>query len=100
MMRSPTTSTAPMGTSLAAAPSFACSSAACMNSSCMIVSAKEELVRRIVVLRRVRVGELVEEGAERAEVFVGHFESRQDATEVGAMVAVMEQADVPASTEL
>src|SRR5215510_7795802 len=100
MMRSPTARTAPMGTSPAAAPSFACSNAACMNSSCMVVLAKEELVCRIVVLRRVRVCELVEECAEGGEILVGNFESREHATEVGAMVTVMEQADVPASTEL
>src|SRR5687767_13148357 len=109
MMRSLTTSTAPTGTSSAAAPRRACSSAARMNSSWVIrsdykrrtrSSSKEELVRWVLVFGGVRVGELVEERAERRQVGLRDFEAGEHASEVGAVIAVMEQTDVPSSAEL
>ena len=61
---------------------------------------EEELVRGVVVLGRVRIAELVEERAERRQVRVLDLEAGQHAAEVGAVVAVVEQADVPAAAEL
>ena len=49
---------------------------------------------------RVGVAELVEERAERRQVRLGDLEAGQHAAEVGAVVAVVEQADVPAAAQL
>ena len=46
-----------------------------------------------------RGGERLEEGPERGFLVVRHLEPDQHAAEVGAVVAVVEQADVPASAQ-
>src|SRR6185503_14556945 len=63
-------------------------------------SSQKESVGRVVVLRRVGIGELVEERSKRRHVRVADFESGEHAAEVRAVIAVVEQADVPAATEL
>src|SRR3954468_21530171 len=46
------------------------------------------------------VSEIAEERFEADDVFRRHLESREHAAEVGAVVPVVEQADVPASAQL
>src|SRR5262249_10517610 len=58
--------------------------------------AKEELVDRVVGFVDAGVRERVEEVLEGFLVGLGNLDADQDATVVGALVAVMEEADVPA----
>ena len=51
------------------------------------------------VSTRYQVPETLEEGVERGHLVVGHLERGEHAAEVGAMIAVVEQADVPAAAE-
>ena len=60
---------------------------------------QKSLVRRVVDFALIRIAERLEEGPERAFLVVRHLEPDQHAAEVGAVVAVVEQADVPAPAE-
>jgi len=57
------------------------------------------LLAAVAVLALAGVAERFEEALELGEVPLGHLEAREDAAEVGAVVAVVEQADVPAAAE-
>src|SRR5215204_1604357 len=58
-------------------------------------SPQKELVRRVLVLERVGIRELVEERAERGQVALLDFEPREHTTEVRTVIPVVKQADVP-----
>src|SRR4051794_31305306 len=62
--------------------------------------AEEELVRRVVVLRRIGISELVEKRPEASKIALFDFETGEDAPEVSAMIPIVEQADVPPAPEL
>ena len=53
-----------------------------------------------MALRERRIAEPLQECLERGQLVVGHFEAGEHAAEVGAVIAVVEQADVPAAAEL
>ena len=61
---------------------------------------REKTVRRIVGLGRVGIAQLVEKRAERRKIGLVHLEAGEHAAEIGAVIAVVEQADVPAPAEL
>src|SRR4030095_16696571 len=61
---------------------------------------KEKPVGRVLVLRCVGIRQLVEERAKCRQFVVDDFESGEHAAEISAVVPVVEQADVPAATEL
>src|SRR2546427_10784632 len=63
-------------------------------------SAQEECVRGVVVLARVVVAEPIEKLLEVSHLGVGHFEASQHASEIRTVISIVEQADVPAATEL
>src|SRR5687768_3727152 len=61
---------------------------------------QEESIRGVVVLGGVGIPELVQEGPESGQVLLFDFEAGEHPAEVGAVVAVVEQADVPAAAKL
>ena len=61
---------------------------------------QEEAVGGVLVFVHVVVAEAHEKVLELAHVVVWHFESREHTAEVGAVIPVVEQADVPAAAEL
>src|SRR3954453_21593992 len=60
---------------------------------------KEQPIRPVAVLALVLVAERFEKCLEVGHVLGRHFEAGEDAAEVGTVVAVVEQADVPSSAE-
>src|SRR5919109_4739618 len=56
-------------------------------------------VRLVVEFHLIPVANLVEALSELIELAVGHLEAREHAAEVGAVVAIMKQADVPAPAQ-
>src|SRR5262245_61657170 len=62
-------------------------------------STQEKPIRVVILFVYVVVAERIEEGLEFRHLGVGHLESRQHASEVRAVIAVMKQADVPAAAE-
>src|SRR4029450_11199127 len=63
-------------------------------------SAEEQLVGDVLGLPLVGIAQTLEEGFEAAGPLVGHFEAREHTSEIRAVVAVVEQTDVPAPAEL
>src|SRR4029453_15085548 len=61
---------------------------------------QEKIVRDVVRFALVAVTKRVEEGFECRDILLGHLEAREDASEVRAVISVVEQADVPASAKL
>src|SRR6186997_2099651 len=58
--------------------------------------AQEQPAGVVVGLVRELIAQAVQQAMERPEVRAGYLDAQQDAPEVGAMVSVVEQADVPA----
>src|SRR6185503_3418050 len=58
---------------------------------------EKETVGRVIGFDRVLVAEAFEKRSKRRQVVVFDFESREHAAEVGPVIAIVEQADVPAS---
>jgi len=61
---------------------------------------QEEFVGGVLLFLRIRIPELIQELAERRQVAVDHFKAGEHTTEVRAVVAVVEEADVPATAQL
>src|SRR5262249_62152108 len=61
---------------------------------------EKEPIRRVAVFRRAGIRKLLEKRMERGQLRVGDLEPREHAAEVGAVIAVVEQADVPPPTQL
>ncbi len=58
------------------------------------------LVLEFFVLALIEVAEAIEEGLECRAILRRDLEAGEDAAEVGAVIAVVEEADVPAAAEL
>ena len=56
---------------------------------------QEQPVDRVGRLLGIRVPQGLERSVQRGVIRGGHLQSHQDASVVGALIAVMEQADVP-----
>lgn len=65
----------------------------------MKYSAQELVVDRVVGLRGVCVAEAVQEAVELGQLIRRHLQPDEHATDVCAVVAVVEERDVPARTE-
>ena len=63
------------------------------------VAGEEQRVGGVAVLALAGVAERSRKPSNSASLGVGHLESREHAAEVGAVVAVVEEADVPAAAE-
>src|SRR4029078_7299009 len=61
---------------------------------------EEKLVRGILMLLRIRIPQLFAKPPELDQVAVDDLEAGEHATEVRAVIAIVEQADVPAPPEL
>src|SRR5262249_21332673 len=61
------------------------------------IPGEEEIVGGVVGLALIAVAEALEEGLEAGHVLRRHFEPGEHPAEVGAVIAVVEQADVPAA---
>src|SRR4029453_10136800 len=71
----------------------------CYCIALLAVAAQEQLVGGIALFFLVRIAQRAEETLECGAVFGRDFESSQHAPEVGAVVAIVKQADVPAPAE-
>src|SRR3954452_22883518 len=87
----PATGAVPAGTKVPAPQAQGCSPVQ------FLWSLQKQPVRLVAGFGQVRIAEAREEGMEVAEVTVRHFECGQHASKIGAVVAVVEQADVPAT---
>src|SRR5262249_33912856 len=62
-------------------------------------SFEEQTVGVVVELDEVRIAELLEKCPEFTELLIRHFERGEHAPEIGPVIPVVEQADVPAATQ-
>src|SRR5580765_1731677 len=60
---------------------------------------EEPAIGLVVFVQFVPITEAGQEGRERLSLVGWDFESREDAAEVGAVVPIVKQADVPAAAE-
>src|SRR5260221_9334225 len=65
-----------------------------------LASGQEQLVGPVALLGNERIAEPVEKALELGPVALGHLERAEHAAEVGPVVPVMEEADVPAIAQL